>query len=169
MDQTKTIRLPLAEKSLDIASLVTYNDNMNEKNFQTIGIFQTPLYVSAEGYEIGPSTIEETKRLLSLSPQLRRNTGNNFSDNVDIFNTLNFDEYPEYERMRDYCQSHLNNYVKEIFCPVQEDVEFYITQSWVNVTRPGEFHHRHAHQNSILSGILYLLSLIHISEPTRPY
>ena len=65
-----------------------YNDNMNEKNFQTIGIFQTPLYVSAEGYEITTSTIEETKNILS---KLRRNTGNNFSDNVDIFNTLNFD------------------------------------------------------------------------------
>ena len=151
-DHTLTPK-PREKKSLDIPSLVEYNDNMNEKNFQTIGIFQTPLYVSAEGFEIGATAIEETERILS---KLRRNTGNNFSDNVNIFNSLNYDEYPEYERMRDYCQSHVDTYVKEIFCPAQEDVEFYITQSWVNVTRPGEFHHRHAHQNSILSGILYL-------------
>ena len=41
----------------------------------------------------------------------------------------------------------------------KEDVEFYFTQSWVNITRPGEFHHRHSHQNSIISGIFYLNSV----------
>jgi uncharacterized protein (TIGR02466 family) len=34
--------------------------------------------------------------------------------------------------------------------------KFYITQSWVNVNNPGHSHHYHKHQNSILSGILYL-------------
>ena len=35
-------------------------------------------------------------------------------------------------------------------------LEFYLTQSWINYTRPGEFHHRHVHSNSLVSGVLYI-------------
>lgn len=34
--------------------------------------------------------------------------------------------------------------------------EFYLTQSWLNYTRPGEAHHRHRHTNSLVSGVLYV-------------
>jgi uncharacterized protein (TIGR02466 family) len=35
-------------------------------------------------------------------------------------------------------------------------VEAYITQSWLNYTKPGQFHHKHSHANSFLSGVLYV-------------
>tara|TARA_Y100000004_G_C8924740_1_gene417087 strand:+ start:833 stop:1594 length:762 start_codon:yes stop_codon:yes gene_type:complete len=145
-------------------NFISSSDNkVNEKNstnnnlekWSAIGLFQTPLYI-AEGYEINQNIVEETTSIIEKPGRVRKNEGNNFSDNIDIFNSLNFEEYPEYEKIKKYCQSHLNNYVKEILCPIQEDVEFYFTQSWVNITRPGEFHHRHSHQNSIISGIFYL-------------
>ena len=31
-----------------------------------------------------------------------------------------------------------------------------ITQSWINYTQPGEFHHKHAHPNSFISGVFYI-------------
>jgi len=34
--------------------------------------------------------------------------------------------------------------------------EFYLTQSWLNYTHPGEAHHRHRHTNSLVSGVLYV-------------
>jgi len=34
--------------------------------------------------------------------------------------------------------------------------EFYLTQSWLNYTKPGESHHRHHHTNSLISGVLYV-------------
>ena len=34
-------------------------------------------------------------------------------------------------------------------------VQIYVTQSWTNRTQPGEYHHTHSHQNSILSGVFY--------------
>jgi uncharacterized protein (TIGR02466 family) len=37
--------------------------------------------------------------------------------------------------------------------------ELYITQSWLNKTKPGEYHHLHHHTNSYLSGVLYISCL----------
>jgi hypothetical protein len=31
-----------------------------------------------------------------------------------------------------------------------------LTQSWLNYTKPGQFHHKHAHPNSFISGVLYM-------------
>jgi uncharacterized protein (TIGR02466 family) len=49
----------------------------------------------------------------------------------------------------------VNNYYQTIFSP-RDDVEVYVTQSWINFTEPGQFHHKHAHPNSFISGVLYL-------------
>lgn len=38
----------------------------------------------------------------------------------------------------------------------ERNLEFYITQSWLNYTRPGEHHHRHIHTNSLVSGVFYV-------------
>jgi uncharacterized protein (TIGR02466 family) len=39
---------------------------------------------------------------------------------------------------------------------VSKNVEFYITNSWVNIYRPGESAGPHVHHNSLISGVLYL-------------
>lgn len=39
------------------------------------------------------------------------------------------------------------------------ETEIYITQSWVNFTSPGQYHHSHTHKNSYLSGTLYLQTI----------
>ena len=36
------------------------------------------------------------------------------------------------------------------------DARLRITQSWLNWTTPGQFHHKHAHPNSLISGCFYL-------------
>jgi uncharacterized protein (TIGR02466 family) len=36
------------------------------------------------------------------------------------------------------------------------DKEIYITQSWLNYTAKGQYHHKHNHTNSFLSGVLYI-------------
>lgn len=38
----------------------------------------------------------------------------------------------------------------------KNDVRLRITQSWLNWTKPGQFHHKHAHQNSVISGCYYV-------------
>ena len=34
--------------------------------------------------------------------------------------------------------------------------EVFVTQSWLNWTKKGEFHHKHEHPNSYLSGVFYI-------------
>ena len=38
-------------------------------------------------------------------------------------------------------------------------MNFYITQSWLNLTEPGGSHHKHAHPNSIISGVFYVATV----------
>ena len=49
----------------------------------------------------------------------------------------------------------LQDFFKNVYDPYG-DVECYITQSWINITKKGEAHHRHVHPNSFISGVFYL-------------
>lgn len=40
-------------------------------------------------------------------------------------------------------------------CP-KNDVRLRITQSWLNWTKPGQYHHKHTHPNSLISGCFYV-------------
>jgi uncharacterized protein (TIGR02466 family) len=45
----------------------------------------------------------------------------------------------------------------EVYAPKDFDnIKIFITQSWVNHTTTREYHHKHYHVNSVLSGVLYL-------------
>ena len=39
---------------------------------------------------------------------------------------------------------------------IKNNVTLDITQSWANFTKKGEFHHKHNHSNSFLSGVFYV-------------
>lgn len=46
-------------------------------------------------------------------------------------------------------------YLDKVIIPT-EDVKPYITQAWLNFTSEKQYHHKHAHPNSYLSGVLYV-------------
>lgn len=62
---------------------------------------------------------------------------------------------PKMNRIKKTLTLCLQDYFKEIYNPMT-DCEAYITQSWVNYTGVNEKHHGHYHQNSLISGVLYL-------------
>ena len=49
-------------------------------------------------------------------------------------------------------------YGEKIIKPTKE-LDFYITQSWLNITKPGEFAYPHFHDNSIISGVFYVSTI----------
>jgi len=49
----------------------------------------------------------------------------------------------------------IDEYCKQTYDFDTDKVQLYITQSWTNLTKKGEFHHMHNHQNSIISGVFY--------------
>jgi uncharacterized protein (TIGR02466 family) len=80
---------------------------------------------------------------------LKDNVGNKSGKNSYILNN------PEYSELKDTIEVILNEHFYKVYNPI-ENIELYVTQSWVNHTEKDEYHHRHSHPNSILSGVLYL-------------
>jgi uncharacterized protein (TIGR02466 family) len=81
--------------------------------------------------------------------KVRENNGNVITINGYILNEI------EMKDLKNICLVYLNFYLKEIY-KAKDDVEIYITQSWINYSNKNEWHHRHNHPNSILSGVLYI-------------
>ena len=48
----------------------------------------------------------------------------------------------------------MKSYLEKIICP-KNNIELYITQSWLNYTEENQYHHQHSHSNSVVSGVLY--------------
>lgn len=83
------------------------------------------------------------------SQETRRSMGNTMTLNVDVLNS------PDLSRLKQFIQQSLNLYFENIYKP-KTTCSIEITQSWINYTRSGEYHHRHDHPNSILSGVYYI-------------
>ena len=77
----------------------------------------------------------------------------------NIGNVVSKDAYLlDREEMKDlkaFTQRCVDQYFAEIYVP-DEKIKLRITQSWTNYTDKGQFHHKHNHPNSFISGSFYL-------------
>jgi uncharacterized protein (TIGR02466 family) len=80
------------------------------------------------------------------------NFGNTTSNNKYVLTTCK-----ELSSILEFIQNGLKTYIDNIIIP-KENIEFYITQSWLNYTKPGQFHHKHKHPNSLISGVFYFVA-----------
>ena len=94
-------------------------------------------------------TEQELKFINSL--ETRRNMGNTTStDNYVLENkSLN--------KLRKFFEDSVTEFFAITHNP-KNAVKLRITQSWVNFTNSGEYHHKHAHPNSLISGVFYIQS-----------
>ena len=77
------------------------------------------------------------------------NVGNLMSKNDRVLDS------EELSALRRFVDKNILAYKKDLL-RVANDNEIYVTQSWVNRSATGEFHPRHRHPNSIISGVLFL-------------
>jgi len=115
-------------------------------NYLVKDLFPRPLYVTALERQF---TDAEMEVFDDVSKNLQQNTFNLQSQDVDVL------ERPEMKELKEFVLSHINNY-KEDILSVRDEVDFYITQSWMNYTGNEEMHHEHWHPNSIISGVMYI-------------
>jgi len=113
------------------------------------GIFPSPVYITRRDSK--PDLTEEKEIRDIIEDGMHRNQENSTSNNSYIFNTRLYN-------LKEFCERHIKIYVNEIINP-KEQLDFYITQSWLNVTKPDEHHHKHNHQNSLISGVFYISSV----------
>jgi uncharacterized protein (TIGR02466 family) len=106
------------------------------------------LFPTAVGFsKLGRDLTEE--ELLFIKEQVRHpNEGNTTSDNRKILKSVEMTE------IREFIEDAMLDYFKSVYAP-KFDVTPYITQSWANFTEPGQYHHKHSHPNSIISGVFY--------------
>lgn len=92
-------------------------------------------------------TKKETSYLKNL--EMENNTGNliGVSGNVLEDNKVKF--------LKQFIEDSLKEFAKETYDYNTDKVQLSITKSWVNKTKQGEYHHMHAHQNSIIAGVFY--------------
>ena len=74
-------------------------------------------------------------------------------------NDTSLDNYlfkdPELKRLASMCEQASRDFFKKIYSP-KNIIDLYITQSWANYTEENQAHHKHLHDNSIISGVLYV-------------
>lgn len=99
-------------------------------------------------FELGRAFIPEEMAFVNSQPT-HKNMGNTTSDNRYVLrdDTL--------KSLSTFIESAVAQYLQAIYAP-KHNVSLRVTQSWLNYTKPGEFHHKHAHPNSFISGVLYV-------------
>ena len=118
------------------------------KDYNSIqGIFPCPIYISKRDSVLDLTEEKEIRKIIDKGG-MNENAGNSTSKNSDIFNG-------KLKKLKQFCEKHIKSYVEQVIAP-KEELDFYITQSWLNVTKPGGYHHAHFHPNSIISGVFYV-------------
>ena len=120
---------------------------MSEKNLKPIihSIFPTPVYITKidRGF-----TKQELQFVKEQKKHCTKNDGNiNTKDNY-ILNRKQF------KNIKKFLDKHCKEYLDTVIC-TKNNIELYITQSWLNYTEADQYHHRHEHPNSVVSGVLY--------------
>lgn len=76
---------------------------------------------------------------------------------VPSSHTISADNYilnhAEYDVLKKWIIGRTTEFMRLVLCI---DSDALITQSWVNKNSPGQYTHTHPHQNSFVSGVLYL-------------
>lgn len=109
-------------------------------------LFSAPIYTrKVDNFELPDiKQLEFTSRLP---------TGGNHTFLTSV--NKNILDQQEYQHIRDLVLNEVYAYARETLC-VSKNIEFYITNSWININRPGDQCNAHTHNNSLISGVLYL-------------
>jgi len=108
-------------------------------------LFSIPIYTTKinRGF-----TKQELQFVNEQKKHCSKNDGNiNTKDNY-ILNRK------EFKNVKKFLDKHCKEYLNTVICP-KNNLELYITQSWLNYTETNQYHHQHAHPNSVVSGVLY--------------
>lgn len=106
-------------------------------------IFSYPVMVCSENYKF---TSGEKKYISEL--EMFENVGNLMSRSDRIL------ESAELSNLKAFIDSQIYVYKNELL-RMKDENEIYITQSWANNSKPDQFHPKHNHPNSIISGVMF--------------
>mgnify|MGYP003676714668 CR=1 FL=1 len=97
-------------------------------------------------YELDRDVTQKEMTYLKELP-LEPNVGNVSSVSGQVL------KHKDIANINKFCVEKLNEYCQNVWGVDNNTVQ--ITQSWINKTIPGAYHHQHWHHNSIVSGVFY--------------
>jgi len=109
-------------------------------------LFPEPVYVSTLGRAL---TKEELKTINKYKKETYKNEGNITSNDNYVL------ENKTLKNLKEDLRKRVIDYFDKIICTSNSIIP-YITQSWINYTETNQFHHRHMHFNSYVSGVFYI-------------
>ena len=109
-------------------------------------VFPIPIYTTSMERGL---TKQELQFVNEQKKHCFKNEGNINSKDNYILNRK------EFKNIKKFLDKHCKDYLDTVICP-KNKVELYITQSWLNYTEANQYHHKHEHPNSVVSGVLYL-------------
>jgi len=114
-------------------------------------LFPIPIYMTNIDREF-------TNEELNFVNEQKNNTKQNGGGNIPTLNYNTKDNYilnrKEFENIKKFLDTACKDYLEKIISP-KNNIELYITQSWLNYTEENQYHHQHSHPNSVVSGVLY--------------
>jgi uncharacterized protein (TIGR02466 family) len=109
-------------------------------------IFPTPVYLSMLNRKL---TSQELSFIDNTKLNVYKNEGNTTSNDNYILNNKSF------KNLKKELDLKVQDYFDKVISPANK-ITPYITQSWLNYTEKNQYHHRHAHPNSLVSGVFYI-------------
>jgi uncharacterized protein (TIGR02466 family) len=110
---------------------------------QVKDLFPTPLGIFKLNREVSKTELDYLRKL-----EIKKNIGNFASADTTVLDSKKL------ASIQAFAESSLQTYFETVYKP-KNNVSLRITQSWANYTKPGQYHHKHAHQNSFVSGVFY--------------
>ena len=110
------------------------------------GIFPTPIYISKLNREL---TNQELSFIDKTKSNCNKNEGNITSNDNYILN------HKIFKQLKENLELKIQDYFQKVISPT-DSITPCITQSWLNYTETNQYHHKHAHPNSLVSGVFYI-------------
>jgi len=109
-------------------------------------IFPDPVYISKLERVL---TKEELNMVHEYKKKTKKNAGNSRTTDSYVL------EHKTLKNLKKDLDTMVIDYFNKVVC-TDNSIIPYITQSWINYTEPNQFHHRHSHSNSYVSGVFYI-------------
>lgn len=107
-------------------------------------LFPTPV----AKFELGRDFTADELAFVDSQPT-HDNTGNTTSNDRYVLKS------EALAKLSEFTEECVAKYLNAIYAP-KHGTTLRVTQSWLNYTKEGQFHHKHEHPNSFVSGVLYI-------------
>ena len=116
-----------------------------KENIKLFNLFSIPLMSFHYG-EISEDEFNTFDRYLS----------NTIKNKFNYVTKENYFLDKELPLLRRFFEKSINIYSKKVLGDNTQDLNYRITQSWINICPPDGSHHQHTHPNSFISGVFYI-------------